>query len=82
MASSTVACLLIAFHWFNRHLCRLLLEVMHGIHLRDLLHNIVERRCMLTFQYRIRSLGCFCVADDFELLIVVKALIGEWRVGF
>lgn len=64
------------------HLRRLLLGVKHGIDLRDMFQNVVERRCRLTCQLLNQSLGHFWVALKFELVSVPKAFIRDWRRGF
>jgi hypothetical protein len=82
VASSAAAFSLFAFHWFKSYLRRWLLGVKHGIHSRDVLHNVVERCYRLTSQFLNQRLGSFWVALKFELVLVAKTFVAEWSMGF
>jgi hypothetical protein len=82
IASSAVTFSLFALHWFKSYLGWRLLGVKHGIHSRDMLHNVVEQCCRLTSQFLTQSLGRFWVALKLELVLVAKAFVAEWSMGF
>jgi len=42
-APSTIIFCLFVLHSFNGHLCRLLLDVKHGIHLIDVINNVIKQ---------------------------------------
>lgn len=69
-------------HRFNSYLGRLSPGVKHGIHPRDVLHNVIDQCCRLTFQFLNPSFGHFRAAQVVELVRVANAFVGELYMDF